>query len=83
VEIRLRSLVPDERRFNSLRHLFDPLANEKGLLFALEVYRWHLRDRNRTRSGWKQVRENLLAKIAIKFTRILGSVTLEPLGFAT
>lgn len=74
VEIRPEPVLI-ERMVNSLRHLFDPLANEKGLLFALEVLPDAVPVIETDPQRLEQVLKNLLAN-AIKFTEN-GSVTLS------
>lgn len=74
VEIRPEPVLI-ERMVNSLRHLFDPVANEKGLLFALEVLPDAVPVIETDPQRLEQVLKNLLAN-AIKFTEN-GSVTLR------
>src|SRR5690606_29956241 len=73
VEIRPEP-VSTERMVNSLRHLFDPLANDKGLAFSLEVAPDAPRSIETDPQRLEQVLKNLIAN-AIKFTD-KGSVTL-------
>ncbi|WP_394240800.1 response regulator [Halopseudomonas laoshanensis] len=69
-----------ERMVNSLRHLFDPVANDKGLAFSLEVQPDVAPVIETDPQRLEQVLKNLLAN-AIKFTT-KGSValTVRPLG---
>ncbi|QIB50009.1 response regulator [Pseudomonas sp. OIL-1] len=66
--------VSTERMVNSLRHLFDPLANDKGLAFSLEVAADAPPSIETDPQRLEQVLKNLIAN-AIKFTD-KGSVTL-------
>ncbi|WP_304638951.1 response regulator [Pseudomonas sp.] len=73
VEIRPEPLAI-ERMTNSLRHLFDPVANEKGLAFSLDVAADVPPVIETDPQRLEQVLKNLIAN-AIKFTD-KGSVTL-------
>jgi signal transduction histidine kinase/CheY-like chemotaxis protein len=73
VEIRPEPLAI-ERMTNSLRHLFDPVANEKGLAFSLDVAADVPPIIETDPQRLEQVLKNLIAN-AIKFTD-KGSVTL-------
>ncbi|UAW97218.1 response regulator [Halopseudomonas nanhaiensis] len=73
VEIRPEPMST-ERMVNSLRHLFDPVANEKGLAFSLETLPDAPAVIETDPQRLEQVLKNLIAN-AIKFTD-KGSVTL-------
>ena len=67
--------VSVERMVNGLRHLFDPLAHDKGLTFTLDVADDVVPVIETDSQRLEQVLKNLLAN-AIKFTE-KGSVTLK------
>lgn len=67
--------VSVERMVNGLRHLFDPLAHDKGLTFTLDVADDVVGVIETDSQRLEQVLKNLLAN-AIKFTE-KGSVTLK------
>lgn len=73
VEIRPEPLAI-ERMTNSLRHLFDPVANEKGLTFSLDIAADVPPIIETDPQRLEQVLKNLIAN-AIKFTD-KGNVTL-------